>query len=264
MQDENLQPACDSRQKTVYFKLVKNILMNNLSEQPLPVRLEYIQERINNAAAKAGRDSASITLVAITKTHPLDNARKAYAVGLRHFGENRIQEALEKWQHQRPLESEEPETLHLIGHLQRNKVRKALQLFDRIDAVDSVHLVEALSRISGELERTTDILIEVNTSGEPQKFGVEPEAALDMAARTGELPNLRLRGLLTIGPLTSGTSRIAGAFRTLKKLFDDLNSGGFDVDTLSMGMSGDFEIAIAEGATEIRLGTALFGARSKL
>ncbi len=238
--------------------------MKNLNEQPLAVRLEHIQEQIDAAAAKAKRDSASITLVVITKTHPLDSARKAYAAGLRHFGENRIQEALEKWQHQRPLGSEKPEILHLVGHLQRNKVRKALQLFDRIDAVDSVHLLEALSRISGELVRTTDVLIEVNTSGEPQKFGVEPEAALELAARSAEQPNLRLRGLMTIGPLTSDTSRIAGAFRTLKKLFDDLNSGGFDVDILSMGMSGDFEIAIAEGATEIRLGTALFGARSKL
>ena len=238
--------------------------MIHQNEQPFATRLENIQQRIEDTAAKAGRDSASITLVAITKTHPLSSARKAYAAGLRHFGENRIQEALEKWQHQRPLGSDQPEILHLVGHLQRNKVRKALQLFDRIDAADSVPLVEALSRVSGELERTTDLLIEVNTSGEPQKFGVEPEAALDLAARTSELPNLRLRGLMTIGPLTSDTSRIASAFRTLKKLFDDLNSGGFDVDVLSMGMSGDFEIAIAEGATEIRLGTALFGARSKL
>ncbi|MBU1937419.1 YggS family pyridoxal phosphate-dependent enzyme [bacterium] len=238
--------------------------MINHGEQPLPERYKHIRQRIDDAAAQAGRDSASITLVAITKTNPLDMARKAYALGLRHFGENRIQEALEKWQHQRPLGSEKPEILHLVGHLQRNKVRKALQLFERIDAVDSAHLAEAISRISGELERTTDILIEVNTSSELQKFGVEPEAALDLAARCAEHPNLRLRGLMTIGPLTSDTTRIADAFRTLKKLFDDLNSGGLDVDILSMGMSDDFEIAIAEGATEIRLGTALFGARSKL
>lgn len=239
--------------------------MSNSNESQLSGRLKDVYERLDKAAMLAGRERSSVTLIAITKTHPLDIARKAYALGLRHFGENRVQEAIEKWQHARPLEAQSSETLHLVGHLQRNKVRKALQLFDRIDAVDSLSLAEAISRISAELGRQTDILIEVNTSGEPQKFGVSPESTSDLAGPIAELPHVRLRGLMTVGPLTDDMSQILDAFRTLKRLFDELISGGLtDVDTLSMGMSGDFEIAVAEGATEVRLGTALFGARSKL
>ncbi|MFH1009681.1 MAG: YggS family pyridoxal phosphate-dependent enzyme [bacterium] len=229
----------------------------------LQERLEEIRNRIAKAAEKAGREAMDITLVAVTKTFPLENACKAYALGIRHFGENRVQEALEKWKDRRPLDPGEPEVFHLVGHLQRNKVRKALQLFDRIDAVDSLELAEALGRVCGELGRVADILIEVNTSGEPQKYGVTFEAAADLAAGIRDLPSLKLRGLMTVGPLTDDISQIETAYRNLKNLFDNLTSGGLcDGTVLSMGMSGDFEIAIAEGATEIRLGTALFGARS--
>jgi pyridoxal phosphate enzyme (YggS family) len=237
--------------------------MQNRMDWTLNQRLNELRERIAKAAEKAGRIPSAVTLVAITKTFPLEEARKAYASGIRHFGENRVQEAIEKWQDKRPLEEAECEILHLVGHLQRNKVRKALQLFDRIDAVDSLELAETISRVSNELGRTTEILIEVNTSGEPQKFGVLPEATRELASNIISLPNLTLHGLMTVGPLTDDIARIATAYRNLKNLFDSLTSNGLcDGTVLSMGMSGDFEIAIAEGATEIRLGTALFGARS--
>jgi pyridoxal phosphate enzyme (YggS family) len=232
----------------------------------LQSRLEQVHQRISRAAAQAGRDPSSITLVAITKTFPLEVARKAYALGARHFGENRVQEIVEKWQHARPLGAEAREILHLVGHLQRNKVRKALHIVDRIDAVDTLELAEAISRVSAELGRQTDVLIEVNTSGEPQKYGIAPEAATDLARQVAELPHIRLRGLMTMGPLTEDTSQVAGAFRQLKTIFDHLKTDPklSGIDTLSMGMTGDFEIAIAEGATEVRIGTALFGARSTL
>lgn len=239
--------------------------MQNHSDWPLPSRLEQVRQQIARAAEGAGRDPSSITLVAITKTFPLELARKAYALRVRHFGENRVQEAVEKWQHARPIGSGPPETLHLVGHLQRNKARKALQLFDRIDTVDSLELAKAISRICGELGRDADILIEVNTSGEAQKFGVLPERAADLANQVAGLAHLKLRGLMTLGPLTEDTARILSAFRQLKKIFDDLTADQRlpSMDILSMGMSGDFEMAIAEGATEVRLGTALFGARSQ-
>ena len=247
----------------------KTLLRRKLAEN-----LRRVSDRVGEACARKRRDPAEVLLVAVTKYVDIDMIRALLDLGQIDLGERRVQALTQRAGMISELRSRmrtggtakvmPAPRWHMVGHLQRNKVRKAVQLFDRIDAVDSGHLREALSRISGELVRTTDVLIEVNTSGEPQKFGVEPEAALELAARTAEQPNLHLRGLMTIGPLTSDTSRIAGAFRTLKKLFDNLNSGGFDVDILSMGMSGDFEIAIAEGATEIRLGTALFGARSKL
>jgi pyridoxal phosphate enzyme (YggS family) len=150
-----------------------------------------------------------------------------------------------------------------VGHLQRNKVRKALQLFDRIDSVDSLELAEVITRISTELGRTTDVLIEVNTSGEEQKFGIQPACTADLAFEITKLPNLNLLGLMTVGPLTDDTSQIAEAYQLLRSLLTDLSCKNLINGTvLSMGMSGDFEIAIAEGATEIRLGTALFGTRS--
>jgi len=246
------------------FGSAKKFNMQNQTDWALRGRLAEVQDRIAKAAEKAARDPADITLVAITKTFPLEFARKAYALGVRHFGENRVQEAIEKWQDKRPLTPDSTETLHLVGHLQRNKVRKAVQLFDRVDAVDSLELAEALSRISGELGRATDILIEVNTSGEQQKYGVHPANTAELAFEISKLPHLKLRGLMTVGPLTNDVSEIVEAYRLLKSLLDNLYSKDLVSGTvLSMGMSGDFEIAIAEGATEIRLGTVLFGTRSE-
>lgn len=238
--------------------------MQNQMDSALRGRLAEVQDRIAKAAEKANRDPAAITLVAITKTFPLDFARKAYALGVRHFGENRVQEGIEKWQDNRPFWPNSMETLHLVGHLQRNKVRRAVQLFDRIDSVDSLELAEDISRISGELGRTTDILIEVNTSGEQQKYGIHPAYTAEFASEILELPNLKLLGLMTVGPLTNDNSLIAETYSLLRWLSADLYSVDLlSGDVLSMGMSGDFEIAIAEGATEIRLGTALFGTRSQ-
>jgi pyridoxal phosphate enzyme (YggS family) len=250
--------------KELIFLVLPGFDMQNQMDWALHGRLAEVQDRIAKAAEKAARDPATITVVAITKTFPLEFARKAYALGVRHFGENRVQEAIEKWQDKRPLGMESTETLHLVGHLQRNKVRKAVQLFDRIDAVDSLELAEALSRISGELDRTMDILIEVNTSGEQQKFGVHPANTAELAFELSKLSNLKLLGLMTVGPLTNNISEIVEAYRLLKSLLDNLYSKDLVSGTvLSMGMSGDFEIAIAEGATEVRLGTVLFGTRSE-
>lgn len=220
-------------------------------------KLKELQGRIAEAAARSGRSASLITLVAVTKTHPVEVIREAYGAGLRHFGENRVQEALLKIE---ALPSDIQ--WHLIGQLQTNKINKILGKFTLVHAVDSWDLAQALSARVGEDGQ--DILLEVNSSGEASKAGVAPDRALELAERVAGLPGLRLRGLMTVGPLTEDPGRQREAFKRSKGLFDEmrgLNWTGKDFSTLSMGMSGDFEIAIEEGSTLVRVGTALFGAR---
>ena len=216
-------------------------------EQLPAERLAEVRARVRAAAERAGRDPASVLLIGASKTVPADRLKGFVAAGLADLGENRVQEAEDK------VAAVVGATWHLIGHLQSNKARKAVALFDWIHSVDSARLADALDRIAGELGRRPRVLVEVNTSGEASKAGVPPDDARGLVAHVKALPHLSLEGLMTIGPL-EGDPR--GAFRTLKALKD-----GTGLTELSMGMSGDFEVAIEEGATMVRVGTALFGRR---
>ena len=228
----------------------------------LETRLRAIRDRIGEAAAHANREPDEIHLVAVSKTVPIEVLRDAYALGLRVFGENRVQEAQEKiaalalpdirWE--------------LIGHLQTNKANRAAELFARVQSVDSLRLAEALSARALALGKTLPILLEVNVAGEASKSGFALEETLAAARVIANLPGLRPEGLMTIAPLVDDPEDVRPVFRALRELRDQLreaaplaSDGGWP--ELSMGMSDDFAVAIEEGATLIRLGRALFGAR---
>lgn len=198
-------------------------------------------------------------LLAVTKGIPAATIREAKALGLREFGESRVQEAERKL-----AEVGEGVRWHLVGHLQRNKVKRAVQTFDEIHSVDSAPLAEELALRALAVGKSPACYVEVNTAGEVEKFGVEPSAALALLRRVRDLPPLRLAGLMTIGPLTGGAEGARASFRALARLRDDAVQAGVlgEGAALSMGMSGDFEIAIEEGATIVRIGTALLGDRS--
>jgi len=226
-------------------------------EEAFPAeRLEAVRARMQAAATRVGRDPASVRLIGASKTVPAGVLVQAVRAGLSDLGENRVQEAEAKAPLLRSdLTDGAGPTWHLIGHLQSNKARKAIALFDWIHSVDSPRLADALDRIALELGRTPRVLIEVNTSGEASKEGVAPEDAPALIAHVAGLASLRLKGLMTIGPL-AGDPR--PAFRLLRRLRDTAG-----LVELSMGMSGDFEAAIEEGATMVRVGSALFGARAR-
>jgi len=223
----------------------------------LQTHLQDIQKRIQDAAVHSGRQPSAVTLLAVTKTFPLETLKAAYDLGLREFGENRVQEALEKI-------PELPSDIHwhLIGQLQSNKINKTLGRFTLIQSVDSLDLAEGLSK--RQVDSIQDVLLEVNTSGEATKSGVQPEEALETAKVMKGLVGLKLRGLMTVGPLTQDKTKQRDAFKKLKALFEEVKAKldvREDFSILSMGMSGDFEMAIEEGSTLVRVGSALFGYR---
>jgi pyridoxal phosphate enzyme (YggS family) len=221
--------------------------------------LERVRERIRRAAERAGRSPDEITVVAVTKTHGPDVVEEAIRAGITDIGENRMQEFLRK-----SAEVELDCRWHLVGHLQTNKVNKAIGRFALIHSVDSVRLAEKISA-AGEREGiTTDVLCEVNTSGEESKYGLGAEEAVDLCGRIAVLPHIRLRGLMTVGPWVDDQSVIAASFAALRRLRERIeheSDGDISLEHLSMGMTDDFEIAIAEGSTIIRLGRVLFGER---
>jgi pyridoxal phosphate enzyme (YggS family) len=218
-----------------------------------------VKERVAAAAVKAGRDPSEVTIVAVTKTHPAETVENALAAGITDVGENRVQEFLAK----APAVSSQCRW-HLIGHLQTNKVNKVIGKFSMIHSVDSLKLAEKLST-AGEREGvTTEILIEVNTSGEESKFGVDPVQAPRLCAEISRLPALELRGLMTVGPWVDDPAVLSVAFSSLRLLGERISAEGLEgisMEHLSMGMTDDFEIAIAEGATIVRLGRVIFGER---
>ena len=226
----------------------------------LKQRCEEIRSRIAEAARKAGRNPEEIQLMAVTKTRELPDLLEAWENGLRLFGENRVQEAAGKiasWPPERRVQ------WRLIGHLQRNKARKALELFSRVDSLDRLELAFDLQRILSETDRKIDVLIEVNTSGEPAKQGIAPDG-LDglLEGVLQRCPHLTVRGLMTLGPLNAGPGEVAASFSRLRDLRDRVSKEfGLEMPELSMGMSDDFEIAIEQGSTCVRLGRALFGPR---
>jgi len=219
-----------------------------------------IQERIANAAARSGRRAEDITLIGVSKTHPAIAIQEAYQAGVRHFGENRVQE----WEVKRVGTNNLAATWHLIGHLQSNKAAKAAKLFHTVDSVDDFALAQKLDRARAEVTSSGKlrVLLEVRMEKEGTKSGVEIEALPELAERVAALPHLDLAGLMCIPPYLFETEQARPYFRRLRELRDELRTKlSLPLPVLSMGMSHDFEVAIEEGATEARLGTALFGGR---
>jgi pyridoxal phosphate enzyme (YggS family) len=229
-----------------------------MAEAQIADNIARVQERIAQVAARAGRTAEAITLVAVTKTvDPLQIAQ-AMAAGLRDFGENYIQEALAKIAH--PLLVNPDLRWHFIGHLQRNKVREALGRFVLLHSVDSVALAQEIGRRAQQAGHSADILLEVKLDvAATAKFGFVPEATLEAAAQVRTISGVRLRGLMGMAPFDPEPEQARLSFRRLHALFAQLPSE--EQQILSMGMSGDFEVAIEEGATLVRIGTAIFGAR---
>ena len=219
---------------------------------------EIIRERIDSAMSKAGRND-KVYFAAVSKTRTVDEMREAEKISwVDFFGENRVQEAEAK----RKSYGDSHILWRLIGHLQANKARKAVEIFDTIDSVDTAELAVRLDRIAGETGKIMTVLIEVNTSGEASKSGVEPENFPALLEAVAALDNLRLDGLMTVGPITDNEREIRNAFANLRRLAENArDKTGLSLPVLSMGMSGDFELAILEGSTMIRIGTLLFGAR---
>jgi pyridoxal phosphate enzyme (YggS family) len=226
----------------------------------LPGNLERLRERIAHAAQRAGRPAEEITLIAVSKTFSADAIRAAYDAGLRSFGENRVQEFEAK---QPKLANVPDATWHLIGHLQSNKARRAAHLFHHVDSIDSLALAQKLDAAAAAERKRLPVLIEVHLGGEETKSGVAERDLAALADGIEELPHLELRGLMTIPPYCDDTEAARPYFRKLRELSDGISQRlGRALPTLSMGMSHDFEVAIEEGASEIRIGTALFGPRS--
>lgn len=222
-------------------------------------QLAEIREKIAAAEKKAGRPAGSVALLAVSKTFPVSDIMHAYDDGQRLFGENRLQEAMEKMPAM-PADCE----WHLIGPLQRNKVRKALEHgFSLIEAVDSRKLAEAISRIAGELGVTARILLEVNVDAEESKHGFTPEDLLAEWKALVALPHMEIRGLMCIPAPTEDPEGARPAFATLRRLAEELRARGpLSLPELSMGMSHDYAVAVEEGATIVRVGSAIFGKRS--
>jgi pyridoxal phosphate enzyme (YggS family) len=230
--------------------------------------LARVRNRIERAASRAGRRAEDITLIGVSKLHPAERVRELYQAGVRHFGENRVQE----WESKRVSLADLDATWHFIGHLQSNKAPRALQVFHTIDSVDSVALAERLERAKKEFNTArkaegkgvrVPVLLEVRLDPAAAKSGVNEVELSRLVETVLRLPHLELRGLMGVPPYFEDAQKVRPLFRRLRELCDAqrLQFGGEILPVLSMGMSHDFEVAIEEGATEIRIGTALFGAR---
>jgi len=230
----------------------------------LRARLEAINQRIAAACKRAGRQTSEITLVAVSKTVPVARIREAIEAGVRTLGESRVQEAAIKIPELEPLSAEREVQWHLIGHLQSNKARRAVELFDAVHSVDDFNLAERLDRFAGESGKRLPVFIEVNLGGEESKTGAAPDAVLPLCEQIGKLPSLELKGLMAVPPFSDTPEDARPFFRHLRRLRDEARrtgAGGARFNDLSMGMSDDFEVAIEEGATFVRIGAAIFGER---
>ena len=237
---------------------MENILLKNIEDN-----VNSVLEEIISAAKIAGRNPNEIKLMAVTKTKPLEYAEAAYKAGIKLFGENRVQEMEEKYSKTNSFHSDAE--IHFIGHLQSNKIKKALAVAYSIDSIDKYETAEELSKCSKALGKDIQILLEYNTSGEQTKSGFSSEKELfDSIDKIRNLGNLNIRGLMTIAPFTDDEKAIRASFRMLANLFRkiEIDHPDLKIDTLSMGMSADFKIAIEEGSNIIRIGTRLFGSRN--
>lgn len=230
-----------------------------LDRKAIAANLARVRERVARAAERAGRRAEEITIVAVSKTFPAEAIRAAYDAGLRHFGENRVQE----WEAKRPAVAQLDAIWHLIGHLQSNKSRRAAYLFHRVDSVDDLALAKRLDAAAAAEGKNLPVLIEVRLSDEASKTGVAETDLPSLAAAIAPFGHIDLLGLMTIPPFFDDPERARPYFRKLRELRDDVSRRiGRKLPALSMGMTHDFEAAIEEGATEIRVGTAIFGERA--
>lgn len=221
--------------------------------------IKILEDKIAKAAQKAGKSPEEITLVAVSKTVEPERIREAIRCGIKIIGENRVQEAEEKFK-QIPEESEK----HLVGHLQTNKAKKAVELFDMIQSVDSLRLAEEVSKRAKAKGKRIDILVEVNTSAESTKYGLNPDEVMDFMKQISNLEGIKVKGLMTVGLFNADMEKVRPCFKKLKRIFDELKEANIpriEMKYLSMGMTQDYEAAIEEGANMIRIGTAIFGRR---
>jgi hypothetical protein len=219
--------------------------------------LEIINEKIKNAALKVNRNPEEIKLVAVTKAATIEQIKKAISAGIKIIGENKVQEAKEKYQ----ILSADIEW-HLVGHLQTNKVKYAIEIFDLIHSVDSIKLAKEIDKRSLQFGMITNVLVEVNVSGEETKYGIKPEEVKLFLKEISEYSRIRVRGLMTIAPMAEDTEEVRPYFRKLRELFKEIkikSIKNIKMDYLSMGMTEDFEVAIEEGANMVRIGRGIFG-----
>lgn len=228
--------------------------------EPYANAWQAARRRIDDAARAAHRPAGAVRLLAVSKTFPATAVRCVHALGQRAFGENYVQEAVDK---RAALADLDDTTWHLIGPLQGNKARIAAATFDWIETIDRPRIAARLSSARGDALPPLDVLVQVNVSDEATKHGVRPAAALELARYVATLPNLRLRGIMGIPEPTGDVLHLRSQFRALRACHDACLGAGLVVDTLSMGMSADLEVAIAEGATQVRVGRAIFGERAK-
>ena len=219
-----------------------------------------VDRRVGEACARSGRNRKEVTLIAVSKTKPVELIREAMDAGADVFGENKVQELCDKYE-------QLPKTLHwhLIGHLQRNKVKYIVDKVDLIHSVDSMRLAEEISKEAEKKQTDVKVLIEVNVAQEESKFGVSVDETEELVREIAKLPRIHVLGLMTIAPNVSDPEENRPVFRTLKKLAVDIKMKNIDnerMDVLSMGMTGDYQVAIEEGATMVRVGTGIFGERN--
>jgi len=221
--------------------------------------VELVRQQVAEAAERAGRDPAEVTIIAVSKTRTVAEIEEAMAAGLTHFGENRVQELKEKWP-----QLQGRATWHLIGTLQTNKAKQALEMADLIHSVDRDAIAEVLARLAERRGVPARVLVQVNVSGEASKHGVAPDELASFLRRISQRGFLQVEGLMTMAPLVSDPEETRPVFRKLRQLADEMRElqlPGVAMRHLSMGMSGDFQVAVEEGATLVRIGTAIFGAR---
>lgn len=222
--------------------------------------IKNIRENISKTCFRVGRNPQTVELIAVSKTFPTDLIKEAMATSVFVFGENYVQELLQK---KKELEHTSAQW-HMIGHLQSNKVKYIAEWIQMIHSVDNEGLAVEIQKRAEKANRTIDVLIEVNTSEEATKFGVHPDRAIDLIKKVVPYPNVALKGLMTIGPFSDDANESRNSFKLLKSIFDEANSASFlktPLSVLSMGMTHDYEIAIEEGSTMVRIGTAIFGSR---
>jgi len=219
-----------------------------------------VEQNIQNACMKSGRNREEITLIAVSKTKPVDMLQEAYDAGIRDFGENKVQELCDKYE-------QLPEDIqwHMIGHLQTNKVKYLIGKTNLIHSVDSYKLACEIEKQAAKQNCTMNILVEINIAEESTKFGVSTEEVISLVKEIAKLPHIRIRGLMTVAPYVADSEENRPFFRKIKQLSVDINNQNIDnvcMDILSMGMTGDYTVAIEEGATMVRVGTGIFGERN--
>ena len=222
--------------------------------------LREVELNIQKACERAGRSRDEVTLIAVSKTKPISMLEEIYAEGIRHFGENKVQELCEKYDNM-----EKDIKWHMIGHLQRNKVKAVIDKATLIHSVDSVRLAETIEQEAAKKDLVVDVLIEVNVAEEDSKFGLKVEEVMEMVETIAKFPHIRIKGLMTIAPFVADPEENRPVFAALRKLSVDIANKNIDnvsVGILSMGMTNDYQVAIEEGATIVRVGTAIFGERN--